>query len=180
MNATSASGHRRTASSGHEGPEWLGQTVLMVELPSLSEMTGAQRDGDACLWCQGAHELEPLDPAPGLGTRACKACWTKRLAKVAAYLDWTVHVESCSACAVRRCEDSVPLAEAYVEAHGHAMGTDEVTCLRCRQAVRLAEPLVVPYRWSGPVSNAPYYSFLHAGDICPALRQRGEVTLRAV
>ncbi|MFF8648711.1 hypothetical protein ACF06D_10795 [Streptomyces griseoluteus] len=161
-------------------PEWLGQTVLMVEAPSLSDMTGAQRAGDACLWCQGAHDLEALDPVPGLGCRACGTCWTKRRAKVAAYLDWAVHVESCSACAVRRCADSLPIAEAYTAAHDHAVGTDEVTCLRCRQAVRLAEPLVMPYRWSGPVSNAPYYSFLHAGDVCPAMWQRGEVTLRAL
>ncbi|MEU6383147.1 hypothetical protein ABZ847_06220 [Streptomyces bauhiniae] len=143
--------------------------MLMVELPNLSAMTGAQRSGDACLWCQAAYGLESLDPAPGPGGRACEACWTKRLAKVAAYLDWAVHVESCSACAVRRCADSRPLAEAYLKAHDHAMRTDEVTCLRCRRAMRLTEPLVMPYRWSGPVSNAPYYSFLHAGDVCPAV-----------
>ncbi|MFJ4003354.1 hypothetical protein ACIPWL_07850 [Streptomyces sp. NPDC090023] len=146
-----------------------------------AEMTGAQRAGDACLWCQGVHELEPLDPAPGLRSRACKACWTKRFAKVAAYLDWAVHVESCSTCPGWRCADSLPLAEAYIKAHDHALGTDQVTCLRCHQAVRLAEPLVMPYRWSGPVSNAPYYSFLHAGDVCPAVRgSAGEATRRVV
>ncbi|MFF7966799.1 hypothetical protein ACFZC3_15710 [Streptomyces sp. NPDC007903] len=164
----------------HQDPEWLGQTVLMTEVSGLSQMSRPQWAGDECLWCASTHDLQPLEPAPDLTTRSCKACWPKRLAKVLTYLEWALHTESCPACPQGRCPDSHPLVKAYTDAHTDAVGTDAVPCLRCHQTVSLAEPLVMPFRWTGPTSYVPYFGFLHAGETCPTVRQRGDVTLRAV
>lgn len=163
-----------------QDPEWLGQTVLMTEVSGLSQMTMLRRAGVECLWCGSMSELQPLATAPELTTRSCKECWPKRLAKVFAYLEWALHTEGCPDCATGRCPDSRILVAAYIHAHTEAVGSDAVPCLRCRQTVSLAEPGVMPFRWTGVSSYVPYFSFLHAGASCPTVYQRGDVALRAV
>lgn len=66
---------------------------------------------------------------------------------------------------------------AYIEAHTDAVGSEAVRCSRCQQIVSLAEPLVMPFRGDG---DGPHYDFLHAGETCPTVYQRGDVTLRMV
>lgn len=155
----------------------LRQLLLMHEVPRFSELSPAQRIGEACAWCSTVADGDMVDLGGALGwqPRGCPRCYAGHHDFVRTYLDWAAHRDDCDDCGLARCDSAEQLAVAHRGARTAARKPVSVRCADCKASVHLSRRRIAPRPWLG--EHGLYLIYAHMGP-CPVIRRRGGRVLR--